>query len=234
MTTRPRVVALFCGAGGLDLGFLRAGFQVIWASDAWPDACATYRRNLGPPVFCADVRSINPGHLPPCDVVIGGPPCQGFSVAGKMGPDDPRSALVWEFVRLVGGPRPRAFVMENVKALASLVRWGPIRTRLLGTLTELGYRVRAHVLNAQVFGVPQQRQRVFFIGTAAGLPPVLSIPPTVGRPRTAGEVLRASRRRGWRRTWACAGRRWCRRSGRCCAGRRSRGCSSTARAGPST
>jgi DNA (cytosine-5)-methyltransferase 1 len=84
----------------MDLGFVRAGFAVAWANDASADACATYRRNVGPHVVCADVRTVDAAQLPPCDVVIGGPPCQGFSVAGKMRPDDPRSALLWEYVRM--------------------------------------------------------------------------------------------------------------------------------------
>jgi DNA (cytosine-5)-methyltransferase 1 len=174
----------------MDLGFVRAGFRIVWANDASADACATHHRNLGPHVVCADVRSVDAAQLPPCDVVVGGSPCQGFSVAGKMAPEDPRSALVWEFVRFVGALRPRAFVLENVPPLARSARWGPVRARLLRALTGLGYHIRAHVLDAQHFGVAQRRERAFFVGTAHGLPPVLSIPPTVGSPRTAGEVLR--------------------------------------------
>jgi DNA (cytosine-5)-methyltransferase 1 len=190
MTAKPRVVSLFCGAGGMDLGFVRAGFGVVWANDASADACATYRRNLGDHVCCQDVRSVGDGRLPACDVVIGGPPCQGYSVGGRMDPADPRSALTWEFVRLVGRLRPRAFVMENVKALAVLKRWRDVRARLLAALAELGYAVQAHLLDARAYGVPQGRQRVFIVGTAAAVPPVRGVPPTAERPRTAGEVLR--------------------------------------------
>jgi DNA (cytosine-5)-methyltransferase 1 len=86
MTAQPRVVSLFCGAGGMDLGFVRAGFEVVWANDAWADACATYRRNLGDHVCCRDVRSVDAATLPPCEMVIGGPPCQGYSVGGRMDP----------------------------------------------------------------------------------------------------------------------------------------------------
>jgi DNA (cytosine-5)-methyltransferase 1 len=129
-------------------------------------------------------------------VVIGGPPCQGYSVGGRMDPGDPRSALTWEFVRLVRALRPRAFVLENVKALAVLKRWLPVRARLLSVLGGLGYTVGMHLLDARAYGVPQARQRVFFIGTAAELPAVRSIPPTVDRPRTAGEVLRGLPRPG--------------------------------------
>jgi DNA (cytosine-5)-methyltransferase 1 len=187
---RPTVVSLFCGAGGLDLGFHTAGFEVVWANDARPDACATYRRNLGGHVVCASVREMSFASVPRTDVVIGGPPCQGYSVAGHMRPDDPRSSLTWEFVRAVRELRPRAFVMENVKALAALKRWRPVRERLLREFAALGYQVCLHVLDARDFGAPQGRERAFFVGTASSLPPVTAVPPTGERPVTAGEVLR--------------------------------------------
>jgi DNA (cytosine-5)-methyltransferase 1 len=194
--SKPRVISLFAGCGGMDLGFVRAGFKVIWANDLDADACATYRCNLGPHIVCGDVRSVDAARLPPCDVVIGGPPCQGYSVAGRRDPADPRSALTWEFVRLVGRLRPRAFVLENVKALATLKCWEAVRARLLADLAGLGYTVRAHLLDARCYGVPQARERVFFIGTAAKLPAVESIPPGAGQPCTAGEVLRSLPRPG--------------------------------------
>jgi DNA (cytosine-5)-methyltransferase 1 len=192
---RDRVVSMFSGAGGMDSGFVGAGFQIVWANDVDRDACDTYRQNLGDHVCCQDVRSVNPDHLPPCDVLIGGPPCQGFSVAGKMGPDDPRSGLVWQFVRFVVVLRPQVFVMENVPPLAgltpaALARWGPLRDRLLRALEGLGYCVEVRVLDAQDYGVPQRRKRAFFVGTAAGLPP-WAPPPRADSVRTAGEVLRA-------------------------------------------
>jgi DNA (cytosine-5)-methyltransferase 1 len=180
----------------MDLGFLRAGFRVVWALDVMPDACATYRKNIGDHIVCGSVKEVDPAELPRCDVVIGGPPCQGYSVAGRMDPADPRSSLTWDFVRVVREVRPRAFVMENVKALAVLARWGPVRRRLLADLSALGYEVTAHVLNARDFGVPQGRERVFFVGTAAPALPVLSVPPTASRAPTAGEVLRRLPRPG--------------------------------------
>src|SRR5947209_16946173 len=89
--TRPTVLSLFSGCGGLDLGFRDAGFEIVWAADIVPDACASYRLNLGDHIVCQDLASLDFAILPRCDVVIGGPPCQGYSVAGHMSPDDPRS-----------------------------------------------------------------------------------------------------------------------------------------------
>jgi DNA (cytosine-5)-methyltransferase 1 len=189
MKTKPRAVSLFSGAGGMDLGFLRAGFEIAWAIDRMPDACATYRKNIGGHITTGDIRAVDGSELPGCDLVIGGPPCQGFSVAGHRDPDDPRSSLTWDFVRLVGALKPQAFVMENVKALA-MKRWKPLRGLLLARLEGLGYRVLMHVLDARAYGVPQGRERVFFVGTRDELPPVRCIPPTVDKPLTAGEVLR--------------------------------------------
>jgi DNA (cytosine-5)-methyltransferase 1 len=115
-----------------------------------------------------------------------------------MDPDDPRSSLTWELVRFVRALQPQAFVMENVKALAVSPRWETVRGRLLGAFGGLGYTVVTHVLDARRYGVPQGRERVFFVGTRAGLPPVSSVPPTGERPQTAGEVFRALPRPGTR------------------------------------
>lgn len=161
-----RTVSLFSGAGGLDVGAIRAGAKVIWANDMKIDACNTYRRNIGSHIKQGDINDfINEiSTLQNIDLVIGGPPCQGFSVAGKMDETDERSQLIWSYVEVVKLLRPRAFIMENVKALATLSRWENVRTNLLHQLRELGYSVSFVVLNASDYNVPQARERVFFIG----------------------------------------------------------------------
>ncbi len=98
------------------------------------------------------------------DIVFGGPPCQGFSVAGKMNPDDPRSQLLWVFMKVVELTKPRAFVCENVKALATLNKWSDVRQRLFYFSSRLGYTYSLVVLNSSDFGVPQSRERMFLIG----------------------------------------------------------------------
>lgn len=162
---QPTVVSLFSGAGGMDLGFSDAGFDIVWANDIDSDSCQTYRANNGSHIVCGDIRAIPIDEIPRPDVVIGGPPCQGFSVAGKMNPSDPRSDLVWEFVRVVRALRPRFFVMENVKALATLSKWSSLRSALLAAFRDAGYLADARVLNAADYGVPQQRERAIFIGS---------------------------------------------------------------------
>lgn len=163
-----KAMSLFSGAGGMDVGFERAGFKVLAASEMDTFACKTYRANHpGSELFEGDVKQYieQLGTFRGVDVVFGGPPCQGFSVAGKMNPDDPRSQLVFSFVKVVREVRPKAFVMENVKALASLEKFQKIREQLFRLFSELGYSVSMNVLNAKDFGSAQNRERVFFVGT---------------------------------------------------------------------
>ena len=161
-----KVVSLYSGAGGLDIGFQKAGFEVVWANDFDENACKSYAKNIGNHIRCGDIKSyINElSNINDVDLVIGGPPCQGFSVAGKMDPKDPRSEHVWNFTDVVEKLSPKAFVMENVKALGKFKKWEPLRIALLEKFRKLGYSTNFIVLNATEFDVPQARERVFFIG----------------------------------------------------------------------
>jgi len=162
-----KAISLFTGAGGMDVGFSRAGFQVVWANEINKDACETYRLNHGGEIECGDVRQYldKLSSFKDIDLVFGGPPCQGFSVAGKMDPNDERSKLIFTFMDVVEKVNPSVFVMENVKALAVLEKWEPIRMSLFNRARELGYEfAQISVLNATEYGVPQKRERMFFIG----------------------------------------------------------------------
>lgn len=129
------------------------------------------------------------------DLVFGGPPCQGFSVAGKMNPSDARSELVFTFMNVVESIKPRVFVMENVRALAKLSKWQPVRERLFEQAREFGYGCCLLLLNAADYGVPQARERMFFIGAAGMSSSMVEelIKDKLSRcrqvPQTAGEVL---------------------------------------------
>ena len=164
---RPLVVSLFSGAGGLDMGFVMEGFNIVWANDMDFDACNTYKANIGDHIRCGDIEGYM-GELKrfkgQVDLLIGGPPCQGFSVAGKMNPDDPRSQNVWRYLKALELVRPKAFLMENVKALGVLEKWGAVRDRLLDGMKKLGYNASFVVVNASDYNVPQNRERVLFIG----------------------------------------------------------------------
>lgn len=192
---RPTAISLYSGAGGLDLGFVEAGFEVLWANDTDPFAVQTYNANVGEHAVCGDVLSVLMPEVSP-DVVIGGPPCQGFSVIGRMQSDDPRSRHVFHFLEVVEQLRPRAFVMENVKALGANPRWEPLRRDLRERAEAMGYATKLMVLNASHYGVPQARERMFFVGIAGG--PALDVPTptTADRPPTVRDALRLLPRLG--------------------------------------
>ncbi len=151
----------------MDVGFSRAGFDVVWANEIDTDACKTYRLNHEAPIECEDIKKLvdKLGSHKDIDLVFGGPPCQGFSVAGKMDPNDERSKLIFTFLDVVEKIKPKAFVLENVKALAVLDKWEPVRNRLFSKARQLGYDFTELILlNATDYGVPQKRERMFFIG----------------------------------------------------------------------
>lgn len=159
-----KVVSLFSGAGGLDLGFKMAGHKIVWANDIFQDAVETYRTNLGKHIVCDDISNIDSSEIPDCDIVIGGFPCQGFSVANtKRSVDDKRNILYHQLVRVVEAKKPIFFVAENVKGILNLGK-GTIIELILKDFRKIGYTVHVDVLNAADYGVPQLRQRVFIVG----------------------------------------------------------------------
>lgn len=165
-----RCLSLYTGCGGLDLGFKQAGFKTVWANELSPKALETFAKEIQrtggelPELVCGDISHTKLPEKHSADIVIGGPPCQGFSVAGRMNPNDPRSRHVWEFFRVVEHIDPEAFVMENVKALGVNERWKDIRNSLKRHGEKLGYQTRLLLLSAADFGVAQLRERMFLVG----------------------------------------------------------------------
>lgn len=167
MNNKLTAVSLFTGAGGMDIGFENAGIQIVFANELMKEAALTYMANHKQGVMVNDdinnvIDSLD--KYQGVDLVFGGPPCQGFSVAGKMDPNDNRSKLIFTFLDVVEKIRPKAFVMENVKALGMLEKWEPVRKKYLDRAQSLGYNCAPFVLNATEYGVSQKRERVFFIG----------------------------------------------------------------------
>lgn len=168
------VIDLFCGCGGLSLGFEQAGYNVLLGIDVWKDALETFRHNhKNGATLCADLskltgeevdREINYQKV---DVIIGGPPCQGFSVAGKRIVDDERNSLYKSFVRMVEYFCPKAFVLENVPNILS-IGGGVVRESIIHDFQKLGYNVVTQVLTASDYGVPQNRRRAIFVGLKEG------------------------------------------------------------------
>lgn len=159
-----KVVSLFSGAGGLDLGFKMAGHEIIWANDLYEDAVETYKHNLGGHIVCEDISNIDVNEIPDCDIIIGGFPCQGFSVANmKRHVTDERNALYKQLIRVMEAKNPKFFLAENVKGLTNLDK-GTVFQMILNDFSALGYQVSYQVLNAADYGVPQTRQRVIIVG----------------------------------------------------------------------
>lgn len=168
------VLDLFAGAGGISLGFEDAGFKVLCAVEIVEVAAETHRHNFPQTkVFCGDIGEFEPIEhvaIGDVDVVIGGPPCQGFSVAGKRDPNDPRNRLFEQFVRVVGETQPDYFVMENVPGILTMSQ-GKVKEAILEAFAEVGYpNVSIAILEAANYGVAQIRSRAIFIGNRHGLP----------------------------------------------------------------
>ncbi len=164
MLVSMKVVSLFSGAGGLDLGFIRAGHEIVWANDLYADAVKTYKHNIGGHIVERDIRDILSEEIPDCDIVIGGFPCQGFSVANvKRNTSDERNTLYKELIRVINDKRPMFFVAENVKGILSLGKGGVFKM-IMRDFSNLGYKVKYKLLNAADYGVPQTRQRVIIVG----------------------------------------------------------------------
>jgi DNA (cytosine-5)-methyltransferase 1 len=160
-----KVVSFFAGAGGLDLGFEKAGFDVVWANEFDKEIWETYENNHKKTVL--DRRSIvdiPSTDVPDCDGIIGGPPCQSWSEAGsKKGIADKRGQLFYEFMRILADKKPKFFLAENVSGMLL-----PAHREALATIkqmfTDIGYELTFQLLNVSDFGVPQDRKRVFFVG----------------------------------------------------------------------
>ena len=160
-------ISLFSGAGGMDVGFEQAGIKILMANEIDKMAANTFIKNHPDiEMVVDDINNIFPlfEKYKEVDIVFGGPPCQGFSVIGKMNPDDVRSQLIWSFLKVVDIIKPKAFVMENVKALAAINKWKDVREEYIARAEQLGYRCIPFIINAAEYGTPQKRERVFFIG----------------------------------------------------------------------
>lgn len=197
------IIDLFAGVGGISCGFAKAGFRVLSANEYKADIAFTYKKNHPKTKMIVDditkVKStdflINPSDI--VDVVVGGPPCQGFSMAGRRIRNngeflnDPRNELFKEFYRIVKELKPRVFIMENVAALLSM-HDGKVKNEILRLFKELGYNVDVKVLLATDYGVPQLRKRAVFIGNNIGIDSANLFPDKTHGPKTSNPYLTIS------------------------------------------
>jgi DNA (cytosine-5)-methyltransferase 1 len=186
---RYKMISLFSGAGGLDIGFDRSGFKTVWANDIDKDACATYSLWSDAEVVCGDIGKVDFAKLPEAEVIAGGFPCQGFSLAGPRKIDDRRNALYRYFVKVVEEKQPLAFIAENVKGILTLGD-GAVIEAIIEDFSEKGYDVYPNLVNAADYGVPQDRWRVILIGLKKELLiPAYEFPKPTGKRVTLRDTL---------------------------------------------
>ena len=158
------IISLFSGAGGLDLGLIKAGNTVIWANDIDKDAVSSYKENIGTHIICEDIKNISITEIPNADVVVGGFPCQGFSLANRRRTiDDERNQLYKFFYETIKTKQPKFFIAENVKGILSLGK-GEVIKQIISDFEEAGYITTINLVNMANYGIPQTRQRVIIIG----------------------------------------------------------------------
>ncbi|MCQ2664196.1 DNA cytosine methyltransferase [Helicobacter pylori] len=157
-----KIASLFSGIGGLDLGFIQNGFEIVWANDFDKHAVETYKANIGQNIILGDIE-IEKDHICGHDILIGGFPCQPFSTLGSLqGFEDKRGTLFFTICEIIKKHRPKIVVLENVKNLINHNK-GESFKRILFELNELDYQVNYDILNTLDFGIPQQRNRVFIV-----------------------------------------------------------------------
>lgn len=185
-----KVVSFFSGAGGLDLGFERAGFDIVWANEFDKDIWDTFEINF--PNTVLDRRSIvdvSSNEVPDCDGIIGGPPCQSWSEAGKLkGIKDKRGQLFYEFIRILKDKQPKFFLAENVSGMLAK-RHSEALENIKSLFQDCGYTLSFKKLNAVDYDVPQDRKRVFFIGYRNDLEKTFEFPPSTGSKLTLKDAI---------------------------------------------
>ncbi len=160
-----RVSSLFSGCGGMDLGFKLEGFEVVWANDFFTPACKTYELNFGPHIVDGDITKIDLKTIPDAEVMLGGFPCQDFSMIWKRGGiTTDRGNLYKQFVNAVALKQPDLFIAENVKGLLTANN-GEAIEKIKNDFASKGYNVQSHLINFAKYGTPQLRERVLIIGT---------------------------------------------------------------------
>jgi len=177
------LVSLFSGCGGLDLGFEKAGFKIIWANEFDKYIWSTFERNFPTAKLDKrDVRKVSSKEIPSTDGIIGGPPCQSWSEAGsKRGIKDKRGQLFFEYVRIIEDKMPKFFLAENVSGILHKRHSDAFNT-IIKSFEDIGYRVTFNLLNASDYNVPQDRKRVIIVGYREDLG-IKFIPPNPIRPK---------------------------------------------------
>lgn len=159
-----KLASFFSGAGGLDLGFTNAGFEIVFANDNWPGCWETFEKNHGLPINKKSIADLAPEEIPEVIGFIGGPPCQSWSLAGAMrGIKDPRGQLFYNYINLIKEKKPLFFLAENVAGILSPKHIKEF-IKIVDAFKQIGYNVSYKLLDAKFYGVPQERKRVIIVG----------------------------------------------------------------------
>ncbi len=190
---KPKLVSLFSGCGGLDLGLVQAGYEVVWANDFDHWSCKTYAKNFGDHIVEKSITELDFDDIPDCDIMTGGFPCQDFSMVSKRsGLETDRGNLYKYFVKAVETKMPKVFIAENVKGLIT-ANGGKAIAKIVEDFRALGYKINVNLYNFAKYGVPQLRERVLIVGTRSDIDFEFTPPePTHGPGNyvTAGQALR--------------------------------------------
>lgn len=160
------MISLFSGAGGLDLGFTKAGANIIWANDIDEKAVETYKENIDDHIILGDIKEISVTDIPDADMIIGGFPCLGFTVAKGSSRDigDEHNFLYLEYLRITESKKPKVFLIENVPGIKRGLSFKDFFEKMIEDFRKIGYNIEYKTLRASHFGVPQNRDRVIIIG----------------------------------------------------------------------
>lgn len=160
-----KVAGFFAGVGGIELGFNKAGFETVWSNEIDPKAAITFNENHANELVVGDINNLNIDQIPDADIIVGGFPCQAFSIAGyRKGFEDERGEVFFRLAKIIKEKKPRVIFVENVKNLVSHDK-GNTYNVIKETLEEFGYKLRTQVLNASEYGnLPQNRERIYIIG----------------------------------------------------------------------
>ena len=185
-----KIASFFSGAGGLDLGFTNAGFELAFANDNWEGCWETFEKNHGIKINKKSIVGISPEEIP-SEIIgfIGGPPCQSWSLAGAMrGIRDPRGELFYDYIGLINKKKPLFFLAENVEGILSPKHY-PEFKKIIRAFKQIRYNVSYNLLNAKDYGVPQERKRVIIVGYHESLGKDFEFPQPVGKPITMKEAI---------------------------------------------
>ena len=184
-----KIASFFAGAGGLDLGFEQAGFEIVYANEFDKTIWDTYKSNHKAPLDCRDIRTVSSDDVPDCDGIIGGPPCQSWSEAGALrGIEDARGQLFYDYIRILKDKKPKFFLCENVVGMLSS-RHSEAVNNIKALFVEAGYDLSVTLVNVADYGIPQDRKRVFYIGIRKDLNKSFVFPKPTMTKKTLKETI---------------------------------------------